>query len=847
MPLEPERVISNGQGRSLLALAQEASRAGNLTKAASLAEAALESTASNEQRGWIQCELGEVALRRRRRGEARERFDEALDLARDDPLLRARAIRGLGDVWLESGYADRAEEQYSEARRVLALSEAHTPRTQTEQAFLLLRLGTIAQGRMHFQAAEGHFGHAIGLAAELDDPFVEGVCARCHAGVLLELDGQFEWAEAELQSALETLEPLGGVELVQVMLLQGELLESRDLERTLAIYRDAHSIAERIDNPIIARVLRRIGRVHGMMGEYKEALDVFDRAIAIATSTSYGQPDDVELSDLWGDKGEAFAQLNELDPAFEAYKKALSLDQDHRDLLGLARAHRRLGSAYREAGEFARAEESFDEADSLLRQGEDEDERSELAMALGRLAEDRDRLEEAERLYGSAIAYLEEAERSGVRAAEAYCRRASILIKQQRFVEGRAALDVAQSALPGGLESIPTSQIEILLLRSACALGFEENEEARRHAQSALSHAEAIGLDVQKAEALHQLARCYAVQGEREDAMDCLRRAEQIFDDDRDDIALATILLTHAAIFHAQGAAPESRNLYRDALRRAQRKEHDPLIGRASLGLGRLYLEGGLESRFGRREHVPRDLDRAAEYLEEAQRCMSKDLPQYGDLLLELGQLRELEGREGEAVGFYEVARSHFDQIGDPRRVRQCERLLIHAWSASDAGLQDAVNALLTWVSLDDHMTTSAWTFMLQNITPELRDRVVGLFADSEFVAAVRATYVVFEDRLRAIAGTRPTDRTSGIDLWKKASAVLTEADSPAAGGGSWRSALDEGLDLMIKGAFKAGRNPATHTTLEIGDQEAFFWIFFIDTILRWLDEKSPRQHLENA
>lgn len=852
--------MSQGEGRSLLELAQEASRTGNLTKAASLAEAALDSSGPNEQRAWIQCELGEVALRRRRRGEARERFDEAVELARDFPLPRARAIRGLGDVWLDSGRADRAEERYSEARRVLKLSDGSAPQSRSELAFLLLRLGSIAQGRMQFQTAEEHFAHAMRLAGELGDPFVQGVCARYHGGVLLEVDGQFEAAEAELQSALEALGALGGVELVQVMLLQGELSESRDLERALSIYRDAYSIAERIDNPIIARVLRRIGRVHGMKGEYLDALSFFDRAIAIATSPSNGQPDDVELSDLWGDKGEAFAQLNERDPAFDAYKIALSLDQDHRDLLGLARAHRRLGSAYREAGEFARAEESFVEADSLLRQGEDEDERSELAMALGRLAEDRDRLEEAVRLYGSAITYLEQADRSGVRTAEAYCRRASSLIKQEKFVDASAALELAQSKLQEGSSSIPTSKIEILLLQSACALGFEENEEARRHAQSALRDAEAIGLDVQKAEALHQLARCHAVLGETADAVDCLRRAEQIFGDDGDEIALATIILTHAAILHEGGALAESRDLYRDALRRAQRKEHDPLIGYASLGLGRLYREGGVDAtRFGSRGHVPRDLDRAAEYLEEAQRCMSKDLPQYGDLLLELGQLRELEGREGEAVGFYESARCHFEQVGDTRRIRECERLLIHAWSASDDGLQDALDAMLTWVSLDDYIGTSAWTFMLRGVSPELRDRVTGLFADGEFIAAIREAYVLLEDRLRVIADPASTDRSSGIELWKKAAAALENLDDRSRAASylqtdgfapghprGWHSALDEGMDFMIKGAFKAGRNPPSHTTVVMGDRAAFFWIFYIDTILRWLETKSRPQRLES-
>lgn len=852
--------MSQGEGRSLLELAQEASRAGNLTKAASLAEAALDSSGSNEQRAWIQCELGEVALRRRRRSEARERFDEAVELARDLALPRARAIRGLGDVWLDSGRADRSEERYSEARRALADADGNSIQARTELIFLLLRLGTIAHGRMQFQTAEEHYAHAKRLAGELKDPFVEGVCARYHGGVLLELDGQFEAAEAEIQSAAEALGAVGGVELVQVMLLQGELSESRDLERALSIYRDAYSISERIDNPIIARVLRRIGRVNGMKGEYREALDYFDRAIAIATSPSNGQPDDVELSDLWGDKGEAFAQLNERDPAFDAYKIALSLDQDHRDLLGLARAHRRLGSAYREAGEFARAEESFAEADSLLRQGEDEDERSELAMALGRLAEDRDRLEEASRLYGSAISYFERADRGGVRSAEAHCRRASILIKQEKFADAAAALDTAQSRLQESLSSIPTSKIEILLLQSACALGFGKKEEARRHAQSALRDAEAMGLDVQKAEALHQLARTHAVLGETVDAVDCLRRAEQIFEDDGDEIALATVILTHAAILHGEGAPAESRDLYRDALRRAQRKEHDPLIGYASLGIGRLYREGGVDAtRFGSRGHVPRDLDRAAEYLEEAQKCMSKDLPQYGELLLELGQLRELEDREREAVGFYESARSHFEALGDTRRIRECERLLIHAWSASDDGLQEALDAMLSWTSLDEHIGTSAWTFMLRGVSPELRERIIGLFGDGEFIAAVREAYVLLEDRMRVIAGLARTDRISGIDLWKRAAVTLENLGDPSidiSDGQSndfaprprgWHSVLDEGMDFMIKGAFKAGRNPPNHTTVVMSDQEAFFWIFYIDTILKWLANKSASQRLEQV
>ncbi len=97
-------------------------------------------------------------------------------------------------------------------------------------------------------------------------------------------------------------------------------------------------------------------------GEMTRALQAYGDAVEAARAAA----DEAALSELYGAIGEVHADQGDLDEAIRYFKSALVLDSDQHDELGKAGAHRRLGTAYKEKGDFDRSEDAYRDADRVL-------------------------------------------------------------------------------------------------------------------------------------------------------------------------------------------------------------------------------------------------------------------------------------------------------------------------------------------------------------------------------------------------------------------------------------------------------------------------------------------------
>jgi len=219
--------------------------------------------------------------------EARAQFQGALDLAGEDPLVRAKCESNLAGSQLSLGHFAEAQRGHERAlaARIAALGERH-PDVATSRINLAQAL--TSQGQ--YRAAGEQLAAALAI--------LETALGREHprvATALLEL-AQVRLEEGKLDDALAldrralAIQERIGPERQEVALVHnniGDVLDELGRhEEAIAEYRTALALREKVlgpDHPDLGQSLNNMGNALIALKRYREALAAFERALAIKT------------------------------------------------------------------------------------------------------------------------------------------------------------------------------------------------------------------------------------------------------------------------------------------------------------------------------------------------------------------------------------------------------------------------------------------------------------------------------------------------------------------------------------------------------------------------------------
>jgi predicted ATPase/DNA-binding SARP family transcriptional activator len=232
--------------------------------------------------------LASISLRLGNYDEARARFTEMIDIARDlgDRRLESRSVGGLGIISHERG-------EYGEARAYLerALEIARDLGDPLLELRWVGGLGTIAGHVKDFPEARARYQEAVSMARRFGDRRFEAMWLG-NLGTISKEEGSYGEARAQLEEALVIAGELGDrrTEATWIGTL-GELgAILGDYPEARARYGEALDIFRELgDRYAEGEQLGRLGMIACDLGEYPEAEAALEEALAIARVRGYRQ------------------------------------------------------------------------------------------------------------------------------------------------------------------------------------------------------------------------------------------------------------------------------------------------------------------------------------------------------------------------------------------------------------------------------------------------------------------------------------------------------------------------------------------------------------------------------
>jgi len=335
--------------------------------------------------------------------------------------------------------------------------------------------------------------------------------------------------------------------------------------------------------------------------------------------------------------GDVQLELGHIDDAIGCYRKALALAQDSHVALAVATAHRRIGGAYQEKGDFPRAEESYREAERLLEPLEDDIERALLHICWGSLFEDLARFRKARSEYESALGiYQSRHDASG----EVTTRRrlASVLQQLGSLTDAERELHLAQASLKREGHEDPPELIEVLNLLGGVYEDQGNTKEAMNLFREAYALADSLDIEPARVECLRRMGSALAVRGELDEAADRYQQAIDICKQLDDKRELSEIYGDLGEVLVEQGKLDEAVKVFKAA---AERLDHDNPLGLAlaKRRLGAAYQEKG-------------EYKRAEEFYSEADGLLDSldDAGERAVLCTAWGSLCQEQGRARDAL-----------------------------------------------------------------------------------------------------------------------------------------------------------------------------------------------------
>jgi tetratricopeptide (TPR) repeat protein len=595
---------------------------GQWARAVTFYERSLERAVTPRDRVLFAYRLGACLWRDGRIEEGRDRLDDARHDAGliDDEVLHGEVLLEIGMLLEESDLLNDARQWYLEAQPLLAGSTIHSVRVSLSLASLQRRHGELRSALITLDAIDRE-SLSIELQAEYDDTY----------GAVLVARGQYRDAVEMLTRAL-------------------------DLDERLGDDPDSHRTAS--SRLLLAEAYLGAGMRVEAQREVDAAIEIYERA------------DDASgLSEAHVLQGQIQEDAGEYRDALRSYQRASSFDAAGEDKGGEARAYRMLGRTARKRGDLDAAEEYFERARSLLRQSHDEIEKAALSTEEGLLDLDEGKYAEAINHFRRA---LDSAEKDEDERAVAVAKRnlASALYESGDLPGAVRLLEEARPVLEdrGDIREL----VALLDDLGEVLLDLSEHERAI----DALHESEKLDMDLDNGRGRGRtqllLGRAHLAMGRREIAAEYLEAALDTFKTLDDKVGQSDALFELGRWAADEGQVKQAQDHLLKALR-IDRKQED------RLGIVRCHrVLAGVFRRSG-------DWMRADDHILDARNELAglRDPMESALLDLERAHLALARGESEEAIELARDARDVFDQLHVPEPVAQCDRITAKAHAAT--------------------------------------------------------------------------------------------------------------------------------------------------------------------
>jgi tetratricopeptide (TPR) repeat protein len=477
--------------------------------------------------------------------------------------------------------------------------------------------------------------------------------------------------------------------------------------------------------------LRAQGLDCARRGKLERAFEALDEARRLCRDLG----DEALLSDIYADIGDVHAERHDMDAAVDAYKRALELDQEHRDHRGQALVLSGLGVAYIELGDWGRADDALRDAERHFERigldGVDRD-RAKLQVARGRLLLDQAKYRDAAERFEVA---LDTAKRLNDLSLEVLALRhlAAAWHESGRSADAVALLERAEVILADPVHDDVPERIEVQNLHGSILEDDNKTDSALKLFRRSLRDAEDLKLEPAQAETLRRMGSAYAVRGDLARSRQHYEEAIEICRRLKDEPALSQLYGDLGDVLLEAGETDNAITMFKDALRLDQ--DHKDSLGKALAyrRLGAAYQARGLlsqaEDAYEEAEALLKDTDDDGE--------LAVVCNHLGSLLLERGYFQNAKERFDRAL---EINRRQGNETGEAisLRWRGAARRELGALAEAEKDLRDAADILERQGGED---------------VPELIETRVGLAAILDEQGMTSAALKILADALRDARG----------------------------------------------------------------------------------------------
>jgi tetratricopeptide (TPR) repeat protein len=186
----------------------------------------------------------------------------------------------------------------------------------------------------------------------------------------------------------------------------GNLIKSRgDYKKALEYYERSLRIKEELDNRVgVAASLFQIGIIHENLGDYEKALEYHDRSLKMAEELN----DRASIAESLHQFGNIHLSLNEYEKALEHYNRSLKIKEELDDRSGIAYSLGQIGNIHYIHGDYDEALKNYQQ---VLETSKELDDRSSVAISflqIGKIHQSRGDYEKALEHYNGSLKIKEE-------------------------------------------------------------------------------------------------------------------------------------------------------------------------------------------------------------------------------------------------------------------------------------------------------------------------------------------------------------------------------------------------------------------------------------------------------
>ncbi|MBD2206959.1 tetratricopeptide repeat protein [Calothrix sp. FACHB-1219] len=335
---------------------------------------------------------------------------------------------------------------------------------------------------------------------------------------------------------------------------QGKYKEALELfEKALVISREIS------DKEIESRILSNIGSVYDNLGEYKQALDYYQQALTIAR----------QIDDKFGEGrildniGQVYDNLGEYQKALDYYQQALTISRQIDDKFGEGTTLHNIGKIYDNLGQYQKALDYYQQALIIARQIDDKAGEGTTINNIGLVYRRLGQYQKALDYYQQALTVarqVEDKELEGTTINNIGLVYNSLGQYQRALDNYRQAVIIAQQILDKRLEGIIISNIGVAYDNQ------EEYQKALDNYQQALTISRQIGDKAGEETTLGNIGEVYRRRGEYQKALNYCNQAFNIAKQIGDKEGEGTYLNNIGVVYNNQKKYQKALDYYQQAL-----------------------------------------------------------------------------------------------------------------------------------------------------------------------------------------------------------------------------------------------------------------------------------------